>query len=351
MRHERVWLLLALALLGAGLIYLLGPVLTPFLSAALLAYLGNPLVNRLAGRISRTLAVSLVFVLLFGALILAILILIPVLESQIRSFVQRLPGYLDWGQRHLLPLVAGLVDSEPGGGLDIQRLREALAAHWQQAGGLAAGLFKALSSSGLMIFGVLANLVLIPVVTFYLLRDWNRLVAGIHELLPRPLEPRIAHLAREADSTLSAFLRGQLLVMLALGTVYAIGLYWVGLDLALLFGMIAGLVSFVPYLGVIVGVLLAGGAALVQFQELLPLIGVLAVFGVGQLLESFLLTPYLVGDRIGLHPVAVIFAVMAGGALFGFVGVLLALPVAAVVMVGVRELRAHYLGSDLYREA
>ena len=351
MRHERFWLLLALLLVGAGLIYLLGPVLTPFLSAALLAYLGNPLVNLLAGRLSRTLAVTLVFVLLFGALVLALLILVPVLESQIRDFLQRLPNYIDWGQRHLLPLVAGLFDGEPGGGLDIQRLRQALASHWQQAGGFAAALFRAISSSGLVLVGVLANLVLIPVVTFYLLRDWNRLIAALHELLPRAIEPRVARLAREADTTLSAFLRGQLLVMLALGTVYAIGLYWVGLDLALLFGMLAGLVSFVPYLGVIVGILLAGGAALVQFQELLPVLAVLAVFGVGQLLESFLFTPYLVGDRIGLHPVAVIFAVMAGGALFGFVGVLLALPVAAVIMVGVRELRSRYLDSDLYREA
>jgi predicted PurR-regulated permease PerM len=194
----------------------------------------------------------------------------------------------------------------------------------------------------------LANLVLIPVVTFYLLRDWHIVIERVHELLPRRSEPHIVRLASEADTMLGAFLRGQLSVMTALAVVYSLGLWIVGLDLALLIGLIAGLVSFVPYLGFITGIALAGIAAYLQFQELLPLVWVALVFGIGQMLEGMLLTPWLVGDKIGLHPVAVIFAIMAGGQLFGFVGVLLALPVAAVLMVILREARRRYIDSTLY---
>ena len=198
--------------------------------------------------------------------------------------------------------------------------------------------------------GFLANLVLIPVVTFYLLRDWDVLVARIHDLLPRYYEAKITEIARESDAVLGEFLRGQLTVMFALGVIYAVGLSLLGLDFGMLIGMLAGIVSFVPYLGVIVGIGLAGVAAMVQFQDLPHVLGVFAVFGVGQLLEGFVLTPKLVGDKIGLHPVAVIFAVMAGGQLFGVVGVLLALPVAAVLVVLLRHAHRRYTSSELYQE-
>jgi predicted PurR-regulated permease PerM len=190
--------------------------------------------------------------------------------------------------------------------------------------------------------------VLIPVVTFYLLRDWDVLVARIRELLPRQQEPTVVKLAKNSDEVLGQFLRGQLAVMVALGTIYTVGLWIVGLDLALLVGMIAGLVSFVPYLGFIVGIVLAGVAALMQFGDAVYLLYVAIVFGIGQVLEGMVLTPLLVGDKIGLHPVAVIFAVMAGGQLFGFVGILLALPVAAVVVVILRHFREVYTASELY---
>jgi predicted PurR-regulated permease PerM len=195
-----------------------------------------------------------------------------------------------------------------------------------------------------------ANLVLVPVVTFYLLRDWDHMVSKVHDLLPRKWEPTTVKLAKESDEVLGAFLRGQLLVMLSLAFVYSIGLMWVGLELALIIGLVAGLVSFVPYLGFIVGILMAGVAAYMQFHELSHLLWVAAVFGVGQALEGMLLTPLLVGDKIGLHPVAVIFAVMAGGQLFGFVGVLLALPVAAVIVVILRHAQDIYRQSGLYSE-
>jgi predicted PurR-regulated permease PerM len=205
-----------------------------------------------------------------------------------------------------------------------------------------------MTQSGVALLAWLANLVLVPVVTFYLLRDWDVLVARIHELIPRQQEPTVAKLARASDEVLGQFLRGQLTVMVALGVIYTTGLWLIGLDLALLVGMIAGLVSFVPYLGTIVGILLAGVAALMQFGDAMHLLYVAIVFAVGQSLEGMILTPLLVGDKIGLHPVAVIFAVMAGGQLFGFVGVLIALPVAAVVVVILRHMREVYTASELY---
>ncbi|MEH6473635.1 MAG: AI-2E family transporter, partial [Halopseudomonas sp.] len=189
---------------------------------------------------------------------------------------------------------------------------------------------------------------LIPVVAFYLLRDWDRMVAQVGALLPRSIEPHVNRWASECDEVLGAFIKGQLLVMLCLGAFYAIGLGLVGLDLALILGVVAGLASIVPYMGFIIGIGASLIAAMLQFNELYYLLLVGLVFGAGQVLEAVVLTPVLVGDKIGLHPVAVIFAIMAGGQLFGFTGVLLALPVAAVVMVLLRHLHQGYRDSELY---
>jgi predicted PurR-regulated permease PerM len=209
-------------------------------------------------------------------------------------------------------------------------------------------IFSSVTKSGLSIIAWLGNLVLIPVVTFYLLRDWDILIARIHELLPKQYKSVITKLAKESDQTLSAFLRGQFLVMLVLGLMYSIGLWFIGLELALLIGMMAGLVSFVPYLGFILGIVAASIAMLLQTHELFQLLPVLIVFGIGQVLEGMLLTPLLVGDKIGLHPVAVIFAILAGGQLFGFVGILLALPVAAVIAVVLRHMHGEYRASAYF---
>ena len=183
----------------------------------------------------------------------------------------------------------------------------------------------------------LANLFLVPVVTFYLLRDWDILVAKVSDLLPRHYIFTIKKLARECHTVLGAFIQGQLLVMMSLGTIYSIGLTLIGLKLGLVIGMLAGLASIVPYMGLVVGMAAALVAGIFQFGDLLHIFLILVVFGVGQALEGMVLTPLLVGDRIGLHPVAVIFAVMAGGQLFGFVGILIALAVAAVTMVLLRH--------------
>ena len=350
MTDAQKWLALALVAGGGWLLYLLAPVLTPFMVAALLAYLGDPLVDRIeAHRVPRSAAVAIVFVGLVVALLLLILLLIPALDSQVRALVAQLPRYIDWLGQHLLPAVAQWLGVEPDWSV-LESLKSSIREHWRQAGGIAAGVAGYVSRSGLALVGWAANLVLIPVVTFYLLRDWDRLVEGVRELLPRAREATIVELTRESDEVLAGFLRGQFLVMLSLGAVYAFGLWLAGLDLAFLVGLIAGLVSFVPYLGFILGVLLAGIAMLVQTGSVFDLIPVVGVFAVGQVLESVLFTPLLVGDRIGLHPVAVIFAVLAGGKLFGFLGVLLALPAAAVIGVFVRHAHQRYLESDLYRQ-
>jgi predicted PurR-regulated permease PerM len=198
------------------------------------------------------------------------------------------------------------------------------------------------------LIGWLANLLLIPLVLFYLLRDWHVLVGKIADLLPRRWYAKTAEIAKEIDRMLAEFLRGQLSVMLAMSVFYAVGLWMAGLELAIPIGLIAGLLGFVPYLGVGIGMLLAALAGALQFNSMTEMIPLVVVFGLGQILESFLLTPWLVGDRIGLHPVAVIFALLAGGQLFGFTGVLLALPVGAAIAVGLRHAKRHYQASDAY---
>ena len=341
------WFGLATLLISGGLLYLLSPILMPFVASAALAYLGDPLVDRLElvrfgrYRLPRTAAVTVVFLVIFLVLLLLLIFLVPQLEAQISALLKKLPGYLTWLRDQLLPWLHQHLQID-GGLTDLDMLRDLLAKHWQQAGGIVAGTLGSVSRSGLALLAWLANILLIPVVTFYLLRDWDRLIAGLRALLPRDSAATWVTLAQESDSVLSAFLRGQLAVMAALSLIYVCGLWLVGLDFALLIGLFAGLVSFVPYLGLILGSLTAGIAAVLQYQGLDGLPGVVTVFLVAQLLEGSVLTPRLVGDRIGLHPVAVIFAVMAGGQLYGFFGVLLALPVAAVAMVGLRHVLARY---------
>ncbi len=343
------WGLVALAVLW--LVALLGPILTPFVFAALLGWLGDPLVDRLerSGR-SRPVAVTLVFVLMVMLLVLVVLILVPMIERQVVTLIETLPEYRAWFMETALPWVEARTGMEITGWLDPQRLFELARAHWAQAGGIATTLFGYLSSSGFAFLAWIANLVLVPILTFYFLRDWDLLVARVAVMVPRDHIDTVARLAKESDEVLGAFLRGQFIVMLALGAIYALGLTLVGLKLGLLIGIVAGLISFVPYLGAASGIVLAVLAALVQAQgfdlKLLLMVG--AVFTVGQLIESYVLTPRIVGDRIGLHPVAVIFAIMAGGQLFGFVGMLLALPVAAVGNVLLRFARERYTQSRLY---
>lgn len=342
------WFWLVVAALGALILYVLAPVLTPFLVSALLAYLGDPLVDRIeALRWSRTLGVVVVFIAMFVGGLALLVVLIPLLERQMSILIHKIPVVVDWVEAFVVPRLA-LVASDLALDYDATAIRDSLLANWQQIGGVLRNLMGQLTRGGQMIFGWIAYLVLVPVVTFYLLRDWDRLVAGVHDLIPRHYERTVSQIARECDAVLAEFLRGQLLVMACQAVVFVVGLLIVGLDLAFVIGIIAAVLSFVPYLGTIVGVTLAGVAAMIQFQDTVHLIGVLGVFGVAQALEGMVLSPLLVGDRIGLHPVAVIFAVMAGGQLFGIFGMLLALPVAAVVMVLLRHTHGQYKASAFY---
>ena len=346
---DRRWHWLALAAGLGVLIWLLGPVLTPFVIAALLAWLGEPMVARLQRRgSSRTTGVVLVFSMMTAVIVLAVLLLVPLIERQLVQLVEWLPRFGAWITGTAVPWLEKRFNLKLAGFIDPTQVIELLKAHWQEAGGMAATIFGGVSKSGIAILGWLANLVLIPVVAFYFMRDGRDMLHSVRELLPRPIEPVAVRLTQESDQVLGGFIRGQLSVMISLGAIYATGLTLVGVDLGILIGIIAGLVSFVPYLGAVVGVSAAVIATLVQHGDWTHLLLVLAVFSVGQTVESFFLTPWLVGDKIGLHPVAVIFAIMAGGQLFGFLGVLLALPVAAVGVVVLRYVHERYTHSRLY---
>ncbi|MBX9810724.1 MAG: AI-2E family transporter [Burkholderiales bacterium] len=346
-RSDELYYLWWLALAGAGglLLYLLGPILTPFLLAAILAYICSPLVARMEKRrVGRTLATALVLLMLLAAFILMLLILLPLLVKQVRAMAEQAPLYIDWLKNLAGPWFERLFGIQ----LEVGLIRDWLADHMTEIQGLAAKLLPSLKSGGLALVAFLVNLVLVPVVLFYFLRDWDKLAARIDEMIPRRWHDQIVAILREIDQVLGQFLRGQLLVMLLMGVFYALGLWFAGLDYALSVGMAAGLVTFVPYLGFIVGVSLATLTGLLQFHELTPLVWVWAVFGVGNLIESYMLVPWLVGERIGLHPVAVIFALLAFGQLFGFFGVLLALPASAALLVWLRHVRNKYLASSVY---
>ncbi|KAG1660472.1 Chaperone protein DnaJ [Nymphon striatum] len=348
MTQSTRWFWLTIAVISAALLFLLAPILLPFVAGALLAYLGDPLVDRLEKfKISRTLSVVVVFFAGFLIILPILLFLIPLLESQIRLLITKAPGYIDWLMINLEPTLKDTFGiSIPA--LEVEQLKATFTDYFSHAGSFFKSLLRTVTHSGLVVVSWAANLFLIPVISFYLLRDWDRLVDYIHDLLPRDVEPTISLLAKESDEVLGAFLRGQMMVMLALGTIYSIGLKLVGLEFSLLIGMLAGLLSFIPYMGLIVGIVVAGAAVLLQTQDPMNLLWVGAVFVAAQMVEGTVLTPLLVGDRIGLHPVAVIFAVLAGGQLFGFFGILLALPVFAVIAVVMRHLNKSYKDSHLY---
>lgn len=348
------WHYIFIALAVAALLFLLHqlqPVLMPFIVAMFLAYMGDPLVDRLEEKnIGRTWGVCLVFLVLGVLLLLAVVLVVPLFLDQLEKFIQTIPARILWLQNTLFPLLQkyGLLSSN---GFTEEELKNLLQSHWQQASKVALNTLKQISSSGMAIAIWLTNLFLIPVVTFYLLRDWDILVAKVKTLLPLAWQGKTQQIVTECDEVLSAFLRGQLLVMLSLGAIYSLGLTLAGVQMALLLGIGAGLASVVPYMGMIVGIVCASLAAYFQFGDLISVLPVLLVFGVGQVLESMFLTPLLVGDKIGLHPVAVIFAVMAGGQLGGFIGILIALPVAAVLLVCLRHLLQRYQSSGFYRES
>ncbi len=336
----RVNWMIAIALVG-WLLWLLAPVLTPFVASALLAYIGDPLADRLQKlKLPRTVAVVSVFLLTFLAVGLLVLLVVPLIKSQISAFLAALPGIVAQAEQVWLPTVTDTlgIDSSDDVGLGAF-----IARYSDMAGNWAGTVLLSLTRGGGALAAAVISLFLIPILTFYLLRDWDQIINHLGALVPSGQRETVFRLAHETDDVLGAFLRGQLLVMTGLAIIYASGLSLIGLDFAIAIGVVAGLVSFVPYLGFVFGILLAGLTVVLEPDPLLKLLGVVATFGIGQFIEGSVLTPKLVGDRIGLHPVIVIFAVAAGGQLFGFFGILLALPAAAVISVLVRFAYHQYL--------
>lgn len=349
------WLIIAV--IFALLIYVLLPVLTPFLIAAILAYICDPLVDRIClwgvdlgkwGKftLGRTLATVFVMLLIFGIIALLLIILIPLLQKESLLVAERLPTLVTNIRATLEPWLMAKFGISFN--VDATQVQDMIRSNWKTAGGLIGDVLKSAGSHGLALIGIIANVLLLPVVLFYLLRDWDGFVISIGKLIPRDWLKISATIAKEIDVVLAQFLRGQLTVMLAMSVFYVAGLWFAGLEMALPIGLIAGLLGFVPYLGIALGICLAMLVAALQFTSLGQFIPVLLVFGAGQLVEGMILTPKLVGDRIGLHPVVVIFALLAGGQLFGFTGILLALPVSAAIAVGLRHTKKSYLNSDAY---
>ena len=332
--------LIAVGITG-WLIYMLAPVLTPFVAAALLAYVGDPLADRLQKfKMPRTLAVVTVFVVTFLFLGLLVLLVGPLINQQVGALFAALPSIVSQIEQVWLPTIAGFMGVEMG---DDVGMGAFLAQYKDMAGSWVGTILSSVTSTGSMVAAAVMSLFLVPILTFYLLRDWDALMAYFSALLPESQRDTVLELAHETDEVLGAFLRGQLLVMFALAFIYSLGLSLVGLKFAIAIGVVAGLVSFVPYLGFVFGIGLATLTVALEPNPLWQLVGVVVVFTVAQLIEGSVLTPKLVGDRIGLHPVMVIFAIAAGGQLFGFFGILLALPAAAVLSVLVRFAYHRYL--------
>jgi predicted PurR-regulated permease PerM len=347
----------AVVMLGmVTVLWLLAPVLTPFVVAAILAYALTPVIDWLdklgQGRLPRLLAVVLVE-LVFLLLMLAIaLLIVPILVKQMPLLREQVPPLLHQVNDFLSPKLAALGLHVS---LDVAGIRAFLAEHLSTNMQDSVGqLLTSVKMGGSVALSVLGNAVLIPVVLFYLLTDWRRLMNSLHTLVPPRMHPAVDSFAHEADDVLGQYLHGQILVMLVLAVFYSVGLALFGLDLALPIGVFTGLAVAIPYVGFGLGLILALLAGFLEFSaqtgHVSALVMVAVVYGLGQLLESFVLTPRLVGERIGLHPLAVIFALMAFGHLLGFVGVLIALPLSAVLLVAIRRLRTAYMTSSLYQE-
>lgn len=345
------WVVVVVAI--GWLLSKLSSILAPFVIAAMLGWLGDPLVDRIEARgASRNTAVAAVFSAMCLILLIVMLILVPVVVRQVGTLTQSLPEYqawlANWFTGQLVPWVQAKFNFDLIAWFDSKHLIEMVREHWERVGGIATAVLGYVSRSGIGMVMWLVNLVLIPILAFFFLRDWDVFVERVASLIPRDSLSTVTKLAQESNDVLSGFLRGQFLVMMALAIMYGAGLALFGVKIGILIGLIGGMLSFVPYLGPTSVVVMGTIAALVQGLGWQGVAGVAVVWGVAQVIESYVLTPKLVGDRIGLHPMVVIFAVMAGGALFGFVGMLLALPGAAVLNVLLRYCVDRYRHSKTY---
>ena len=345
-RQAFMWVAIAL---GLGiLLWLLSPVLSPFLLGAILAYILHPGVAWLVRhRVPRGLA-ALLMMLMFGLLLtIFVLLVLIVVQKEGPQLRQQVPVFFAHMHDVLQPKLVALGAPEV---LDFASLRDMVMARIEgSAQTVALYAWTSIRTSGNVMITVIGNVVMVPLVLFYLLYDWDAMLARLQVFIPRRMLDKTTQLAVDMDRMLSQYLRGQLLVMAVLAVYYAAALFVAGFEIALPVGIFTGLAVFIPYIGYATGLVLALLAAALQFGDWYGFGAVAVVYGIGQILEGFFLTPRLVGERIGMHPLAVIFALLAFGQLFGFFGVLLALPVSAILSVALREMRAGYLASALYK--
>lgn len=349
-RNRQIWIWVAVLVVVIGVLWLINDILLPFLAAIAIAYFLDPVANRLERMgTSRLLATTIIVSVFFIIVIALLLVIVPLLERQIAEFLSKLPQLISVAVDWITPIKARIEEMVPGANLD--NLQESPASIAGAAAAALGRVAQGIWRGGLALFNALSLLIVTPVVSFYLLRDWNRVVVKVDNWLPRAFAPAIRTLMNEIDVTISAFVRGQGTVMLVLAAFYAVALTAVGVDFGVLIGLVAGLISFIPYIGTIVGLAASLAVAVVHYHDILHPLLVVGVFIIGHLIEGYLLLPKLVGEKVGLHPVWTIFAIMVGGFLMGFTGVLLAVPLAATIGVLVRFFLAKYLLSPLYSGA
>lgn len=345
-KNGLVWL--ALLLLFAVAVYVLRSVLMPFVAGIVIGYLLDPWTSRFEKwGMNRTLATVLTLVLVVLILVPSLVALVSIIDNQLGHFLDVMPQYLAAFGKKAEPVIANLQEKFPA--LETDKLRETLRGNMSNGLKMLGVILRRLVSGGFALVNIISLLLITPVVAFYMLRDWDAFVGKVDDLLPKHSKKTIEMQAREIDRILSSFIRGQLSVCVLLGTFYAIGLYAVGLDLGVLVGFVAGIISFIPYAGTIFGFVVSMAIAFAQFDSWLPIAQVLGVFLLGQFIEGNFLTPKLVGDSVGLHPVWIMFALLAGGALLGFLGLMMAVPVAAIIGVLIKHLVENYKASSLYK--
>ncbi len=343
--QTRFWLFVTLAF--GFIIWALKPMLLPFVAASVLAYFLDPAVEKLGRwKVSRWLGTLIVLLAFILGVTLLILLLAPVVQGQLAALLQALPEYVQIAREKILPSIyAWLEKLSP---TEVEKLREAAGAYAGDAVGIAGKMLQSLVSKSFALLDILGLLIITPIVAFYLLRDWPQVKKTVDNLVPRQQHGLVRRAMGDINETLSGFLRGQALVCVSLAAVYGVGLSLVGLKYGATIGLVAGVLSFIPYVGSGFGLVVSLLFAFIQFDDMVSIGMVLAVFLVGQTLEGYVLTPKLVGDRVGLHPVWILFALFAGGSLLGFAGVLIAVPVAAVLGVLIRLAITHYKDSTFF---
>lgn len=347
MKNRQTWLWIGFSIVSVGILYLLQGILMPFLTGLLVAYAMSPAVRRFEKwGLSRTLGTSLMILSFFLLIGLLLFIAIPFIQTELLHFASRVPQY---GERIMTGLKPFLDEAalyiEP---TDIERLRNLGSTYLVDVITWGLKLLAGILTGSLALANLISLIVITPVVAFYFLRDWDKIIQKIDDWLPRPYEPTLKRLFIEINVSIGGFAKGQALVCLSVALYYSIGLTLANLDFSVVVGMIIGVLAFIPYVGAIMGLLLSTGIALAQFTEWSSVGIVMGIFAIGQTLEGYLLIPYFVGDRIKIHPVWVIFALLAGGVLYGFVGILFALPAAAAIAVLVRYGLEVYLKSPYY---